>query len=634
MPISLLIRKSFFFGFHFNKFKTCVPLKKKKMDVNRLLTDELSHELYVRGLPFSGTVAEKRAALRGALKYEKQYGIQPVVMLPLNFVAETDICSLKLQSLAQDIQNFDNNNRDNEFQRINSRLLHLLSRLSRLPATHSDQFQTQSELKTTCLHLIDTLNRLICPPTTSRERSILDEPNPTIPEATMDRDKPHLESIDAQPALIDFDDERVDVPVHSSNQTEPNVRREYEYSVPGSYPATIAGFLRQEEENDRRSRARSETHMPRGIVNRESNIHYLHRSAPTTYGDMLHIEEEVRDHHAPIQGYEVPQRASEATSSSRRVSFQVSQDGIGNGRVTSSPLAEDHLTSHRVTSKEATQPQDTITEIMSKLADVLSSSFRDNKQDIDVRRLGLIYDGRTSVTNFLEKVEDIRQARGISKERLFKAAPEMFTDEARNFYKTRTFTCWEDLVFHLRERFLLPNYEEHLMMEIRRRTQGEREYIATYVDVMERLFGKLSYKMPEESRLSMIRKRLRPSIQEKLTLLQIPSLQELYRIGRLLDETEVSTREYQPPPTNLRNLLEPSLAYHASSRTQSSPHPSVAAVNATATPSLCWNCKRPGHRFQRCDRPLGRFCFKCGTTDVITATCPRCSKNGPRGARQ
>ena len=47
--------------------------------------------------------------------------------------------------------------------------------------------------------------------------------------------------------------------------------------------------------------------------------------------------------------------------------------------------------------------------------------------------------------------------------------------------------------------------------------------------------------------------------------------------------------------------------------------------NENKTTIKCWNCSKPGHRFQNCEESRMKFCFKCGKKDVISPECPNCS---------
>nr|CAI5823597.1 unnamed protein product [Callosobruchus analis] len=102
------------------------------MEVNRLLSDELTYELQVRGLPIGNTVAEKRLLLRESLRQERLGLSVPPSKCNMVVDHELIVCTGKLGELRRAVGQFDDSNRDNEFRRIYSTLIHVSDRLSRI----------------------------------------------------------------------------------------------------------------------------------------------------------------------------------------------------------------------------------------------------------------------------------------------------------------------------------------------------------------------------------------------------------------------------------------------------------------------------------------------------------------------
>lgn len=76
------------------------------MDIYRLLSDELAYELLIRNLSL-GTVQENRARLSRALQKETSAPLS----IDWPIAKEFDICNQKLVNLANDICNFNTENR-------------------------------------------------------------------------------------------------------------------------------------------------------------------------------------------------------------------------------------------------------------------------------------------------------------------------------------------------------------------------------------------------------------------------------------------------------------------------------------------------------------------------------------------
>nr|XP_023025486.1 uncharacterized protein LOC111513503 [Leptinotarsa decemlineata] len=179
----------------------------------------------------------------------------------------------------------------------------------------------------------------------------------------------------------------------------------------------------------------------------------------------------------------------------------------------------------------------------------------------DISRWSIRYNGRTSVNDFLERVEELRVSRGVSKTQLLHAAPEIFVQDALLWYRTGIFTSWDDLTEQLRQAFRPYDYEYSLWDEIRRRTQGSQEKVLNFIIAMENLFRKLDHPPDEQARVSLIRRNLLPYLQTQLALQQMSTISDLTRLCRMIEETEMRTQKFVPPPTSYRNLLEPELAY-------------------------------------------------------------------------
>nr|CAI5841980.1 unnamed protein product [Callosobruchus analis] len=232
---------------------------------------------------------------------------------------------------------------------------------------------------------------------------------------------------------------------------------------------------------------------------------------------------------------------------------------------------------------------------------------------VDVGRWNVKFNGRNSVTDFLERIEELRISREVSKERLFQSAAELFTHDALLWYRTAQVSSWDELCTQLKQMFQPYDYEYSLWDEIRRRTQGAQERVGNYIVVMENLFRKLPTPVSESTKLNLIMRNLLPSFQTQLALHPVNSVSQLMTLARSIEEAVQRAQKYQPPPTSALGLLEPELRYRRTEgfpqyanplsavppsnsqsdvpsdlgENQSSRIPIVAAVNNA---SKCWNC--------------------------------------------
>ncbi|KAJ8957459.1 hypothetical protein NQ314_006554 [Rhamnusium bicolor] len=181
------------------------------MDVNRLLSDELSYELSVRGAPPIGSVAEKRQRLRGLIRLEKLGNTPLNSATNLDYKTELNICTLKLDELQSAVDRFEFDNASNENSRIQSRLVHVMGRLNRVVSPEA--VDVKGELLTRCGRISEFLEEAMslvqrCEPAAADiQRSILDEPIELLPMVNQNNTI-QSQQIQATPAgdvsLIDF----------------------------------------------------------------------------------------------------------------------------------------------------------------------------------------------------------------------------------------------------------------------------------------------------------------------------------------------------------------------------------------------------------------------------------------------
>nr|CAI5835360.1 unnamed protein product [Callosobruchus analis] len=165
------------------------------MEINRLLGDEITYELQIRGLPIGNTVEQKINLLREALRKERLKLIQPPEKCNFSEEHELVTCINKLSELRLAIADFNFANREKEFRRIHTRLEHLSGRLRRLVC--SSETDGRRNLLLMARH---------------EEGSLLDTPNDTSPRRTM--------LVNREEASVSFD--LVDVPPPPPSNKDPS----------------------------------------------------------------------------------------------------------------------------------------------------------------------------------------------------------------------------------------------------------------------------------------------------------------------------------------------------------------------------------------------------------------------------
>lgn len=247
-----------------------------------------------------------------------------------------------------------------------------------------------------------------------------------------------------------------------------------------------------------------------------------------------------------------------------------------------------------------------------------------------------------SLSAFLELVHETRLARNVSVDDVYRQAIDLFEGRALIWFRAnrKYLRDWFSLETRLREEFQPPDYNDKLFAEIKGRTQGSNESVGIYCSIMENLFNRLTIKIPESTRLKIIINNLSPFYQTSLALHEIGTIEELIKLGRMLEARKSSVEAFRPPVTRNRHsqrCLEPDLAYVYSMNGREPPTSSVTAINSPVRNNRgdmrCFNCNQLGHLVAQCPQPYRKVCYKCRKPNYTTKTCPDCNRfsgNGPR----
>lgn len=260
---------------------------------------------------------------------------------------------------------------------------------------------------------------------------------------------------------------------------------------------------------------------------------------------------------------------------------------------------------------------------------------------VPVRDWGLKFTGKKgdmSFSTFLERVENNRRSRGISRALLFRDAVDLFEGDAYTWYNMVKdwATDWSSLIELMREQFLPENFDRDLFEEIKRRTQGDHESIGLYIASMKGLFNKMTKSVAEETQFEIILERIDPYYQPLIAFTKISNITELLAACRKLDAKRELAKSFKPPPSKSKSLI-PELAYASTSScattsdagdgdAQEITSARSGRINNLSSNRTCWNCGSLDHLSTRCTKPQKRYCYACGHPDVTVRTCPKCTK--------
>lgn len=254
----------------------------------------------------------------------------------------------------------------------------------------------------------------------------------------------------------------------------------------------------------------------------------------------------------------------------------------------------------------------------------------DKVGSVPVLKWGLKFSGEKNdltVNSFIERVEELCLARNVSHVQLFNSAIDLFTGKCLYWFRLvrKSIKSWKELKVKLREEFLPFDYEDRLLAEIHRRTQGKDESIGLYLSIMDSMFSRLAIPPSASFRLNVLMRNLAPFYQEKLSLVDVSSESELLQICKKIERSKCFVESYKPP-TRSRDDVEPDTAYVDSK--SSFGVESQCATTSSGNTQKCWNCGTAGHLAKTCKATRRKHCFKCGTPDATKFNCPNCKRSG------
>ena len=627
------------------------------MNPERLLTDELTYELIIRGLPACGTVPEKRKLLRDALRSENPED-EVAVVVQLDYASELEICERKLGDLQSELDKFNLNNAENDYIRLNSRFTHLYRRIKRLP-TDGETCYHKPNLVAIITSLLDNLRYCYTKATVSSQCTAISSNSSSPDSCVID-----LFSDEADPNLMSH----ISAPLYSvarSNQTVSVSRR----SDPN---ITVATTMSNNPNLNNVAYSRPSTSI---------NTNFEHTIPSTSRAVNIGNDLTYNQVNPILSSTRFPAENLNQSRFSRPYHVRFSQDNAISQENASTPLEtrvnqnysnnilplryqDLHTNTNNVMpSVETTRPDMNLhkTSPIGKM-NVANDNVNSLNRGYDkpLSTWNITFDGSNiSVGQFVERINELSVARNVSKHRLFNSAIEFFTGDALIWFRSvrPLVNSWNELVSKLYTDFLPSDYINDLWDEIRNRKQGQNEKVIIFIAVMQNLFTRLPYPPNEDVRIEQIKRNLQPYFQNHLALTGVNSITQLRDLCKHLEDTKNQIDRFKSTGNvTARSALEPDLSFRnnsfrriheveyfcplptSSQHIQQTPSSAMEVApidrnvnNDTGSRRFtikCWNCHQTGHSWRQCAQPLAIFCFGCGRANVTVHTCIRCSKNG------
>lgn len=308
---------------------------------------------------------------------------------------------------------------------------------------------------------------------------------------------------------------------------------------------------------------------------------------------------------------------------------------------------------------------------------------RMNHKSRPVSEWKLCYDGKDNgqdLMSFIREVEFYAKSEHMSRSELFRSAIYLFKGQAKSWFmsgvENEDFMTWEELVFELKREFLNPDHDHVSEAKVMARKQGPKEKFQDYLNEMQKMFNALTKPISESRKFEIVYRNTRSDYKGHAVAANIDNLADLKKFGRQLDSTywykytnldsnnqsrsrsQVNEVRFKPridsnnkpkeKPYKSRNVYPSSTKTDASEEeiAKKPPRDSTKSTKSVDKKNeegqgleilvrnykppkegICFNCRLQGHHQMECERPLHKYCHKCGFHNFETKNCPWCAKN-------
>ena len=174
-------------------------------------------------------------------------------------------------------------------------------------------------------------------------------------------------------------------------------------------------------------------------------------------------------------------------------------------------------------------------------------------KECESRKLKFSGKPNESLSEFFEKIDDIRRIVKISDADLLLCFTELLQEPALTCFKVNRpfFNSYDDLKDAFNEIYKINEFDSQAVAKLCMRTQVKGESIDNFVAVMKDLNVKLDIHWPDATLLDRVLINLHPDYLEFFRGKQIGSFERLLQLGRVYESLHVKQSRYKPPPSSL-----------------------------------------------------------------------------------
>lgn len=247
------------------------------------------------------------------------------------------------------------------------------------------------------------------------------------------------------------------------------------------------------------------------------------------------------------------------------------------------------------------------------------------EKPVSLNTLNLKYDGTTCVRVFIERLEELRQARNIPENHMLLAFSDLLDKSVLHWYRNNkcNFQTYPQLLECLREDFDIPDLDYKLLNEIRQRTQSRTETIVVYLSTMQGMFSRLATPLSSKDQLEILMHNIRPEYMKDLAFQRVDSIDSLKHYCKQLELARTRADQFSEP--NFSNFRITS-DLHARPPLKSF-NKQVSALDVASTSNTsnqvtmkCFRCNKTNHYTNQC-KSREIVCFKCGMKGVKRPEC-------------